>query len=68
MTQKVIAGEIIDFTKFNKRGKIKILPPCEEKENGDWYCVIHDHFFPHDKEDSHCRIAWKCNEHGLEEA
>ena len=67
MTDKAITGEILDFTKFGKKGSIKVLPPCENKTNGNWYCIAHDDWFPHTKQDKGCRVAWSCIDHGLEQ-
>ena len=74
MTNTAVAGEVIDFNKFRKKGKITILPPCDSKTNGDWYCIVHDALLynPFEKEDhlethKDCRMAWNCNEHGLEQ-
>ncbi len=66
---KVLLGATVKMD-----GKEQIVkPPCEQKNNGSWYCVTHDYHATNrwDK-DSHISttgkhvMAWFCNEHGLE--
>ena len=48
-------------------------PPCEDRRNGNWFCVTHNLTFGNQIEkDNHIQggthlLAWKCNEHGLEQ-
>lgn len=53
----------------------KILPPCDEKESGHWYCHTHkEHFQNNSEASSHRdyeegphRMGWVCHLHGLEQ-
>jgi hypothetical protein len=49
-----------------------VLPACDNKTNGHWYCETHrTHLANGFAKDSHlgprCRMAWFCNEHGMEQ-
>lgn len=69
MATKVNAGETIFFEPI---GDFEVLPPCESKTGGHWYCAKHKRGFSSaiDK-DNHikavCRMVWICHEHGPEQ-
>lgn len=50
-----------------------VLPACEQKGTGHWYCVTHrEHFTNNFMKDTHIsdgrthKLAWLCHEHGVE--
>jgi hypothetical protein len=68
-------GETIALT-FGPYGKPtthEVLAPCDEKNNGHWYCVTHKQHFPNQlQKDGHIhvgkhKLVWVCHRHGPEQ-
>lgn len=53
--------------------EVEVLPPCDDKHGGHWYCLTHALGFNNQLEkDLHVidggehRLTWVCHEHGPE--
>lgn len=71
----VKAGEVVEIarTPDKRRGQVTVKPPCQNKNNGHWYCVTHHEHFPnqlmkdfHISKGAH-KLVWICHEHGAEQ-
>jgi len=49
-----------------------VAPACEDKHNGNWFCVTHEKWFDNQlQKDIHIghgkhKLVWVCRKHGLE--
>jgi len=70
MVSKIESGIEVTFS----TGEItKVLPPCDIKDQGYWYCTTHKQAFSHNwDKDTHIHrgkhvLGWFCLLHGLEQ-
>ena len=69
MITKILEGVEVTLGNGNT---VEVLPPCEDKTSGHWYCTTHKKAFLNQWEkDSHIHrgkhtLGWFCLRHGLE--
>ena len=73
MVTKAEQGQPATFKGRGFQRDVTILPSCDSKTGGQWYCVTHGVTLDNWSKEEHYAepgkhvMAWLCNEHGLEQ-
>lgn len=72
-TRQVLSFPAIgDTVLIPEMGEYTVKEPCENSNNGQWFCITHNQFFENQaQKDIHIhygthKMIWACRKHGLE--